>query len=58
MESQQRTALALMASNVSKIVFSQNKFKTPALTFSTSISHHSYNKQLVWNPFALQTAER
>ena len=58
MESQQQTSTVLLASNVSTLSSSQNKFKTPASTFSTNIKNHSYNKQLVWNRFALHTAGR
>jgi len=58
MELQQRTASALLASNVSTIVSSQNKFKTSASTFNTNINCNRYNKQLVWNRFALHTAGR
>ena len=53
MELQQRTASAQLARNVSRILFSQNKFNTPAFTFSTSISYQRYNKQIVSNRFAL-----
>jgi outer membrane receptor for ferrienterochelin and colicin len=52
MESQQQTSSALLASNVSTMVSSQNKSKTTASKFFTNINHHSYNKQLVWNRFA------
>ena len=55
---QQQTLSALLASNVSTIVSSQNKSKTPVSKFITNINHHSYNKQLVWNRFALHTAGR
>jgi hypothetical protein len=58
MELQQQKLSALLASNVSTIVSSQNKRKTPAAKFFTNINHHSYNKQLVWNCFALHTAGR
>ena len=58
MELQQRTASALLASNVCSILSSQNKFKTPSSTFITNINHHSYNKRLVWNLFAHHTAGR
>jgi hypothetical protein len=58
MEIQQQKISALLASNVSTMVFSQNKSKTPASKFFTNINHHSYNKQLVWNRFALYTAGR
>jgi hypothetical protein len=49
MEIQQQKLSALLASNVSTIVPSQNKSKTPVSKFITNINHHSYNKQLVWN---------
>jgi hypothetical protein len=58
MEIQQQKLSALLASNVSTIVPSQNKRKTPASKFFTNINHHSYNEQLVWNRFALHTVER
>jgi len=58
MEIQQQKLSALLASNVSTIVSSQNKSKTPVSEFFTNINHHSYNKQLVWNRFALHTAGR
>jgi hypothetical protein len=58
MEIQEQKLLALLASNVSAIVSSQNKRKTSASKFFTNINHHSYNKQLVWNRFALHTAGR
>jgi hypothetical protein len=57
MEIQQQKISAPLASNVSAIVFSQNKSKTTASKFFTNINHHSY-KQLVWNRFALHTAGR
>jgi hypothetical protein len=55
---QQQKLSALLASNVSTMVSSQNKSKIPASKFFTNINHHSYNKQLVWNRFALHTAGR
>jgi hypothetical protein len=58
MERQQQKISALLASSVSTMVSSQNKIKTPASKFFTNINHHSYNKQLVWNRFALDTAGR
>jgi hypothetical protein len=58
MEILQQKLSALLASNVSTIVSSQNKIKSPASKFFTNINHHSYNKQLVWNRFALHTAGR
>ena len=58
MDAHIKNTSVLLASNVSTIVFSQSKFKTPASNFSTNINNHSYNKQLVWNRFALHTAER
>jgi hypothetical protein len=58
MEIQQQKLSALLASNVSTIVSSQNKRKTSASKCFTSINHHRYNKQLVWNRFALHTAGR
>jgi hypothetical protein len=54
----QQKLSALLASNVSTMVSSQNKIKTPASKCFTNINHHSYNKQLVWNRFALHTARR
>jgi hypothetical protein len=48
---QQQKLSALLASNVSTI-------KSPASKFFTNINYHSYNKQLVWNRFALHTAGR
>jgi hypothetical protein len=58
MEKQQQKLSALLASNVSPMVPSQNKNKSPASQCFTNINHHSYNKQLVWNRFALHTAGR
>jgi len=58
MESQQQTLSMLLASNVSTSVSSQNKSKTPVSKLITNTNHHSYNKQLVWNRFALHTAGR
>jgi hypothetical protein len=58
MEIQQQKLSALLASNVSTMVSSQNKCKSAASKFFTNINHHSYNKQLVWNRFALHTAGR
>jgi hypothetical protein len=58
MERQQQKISALLASNVNTMVSSQNKIKTPASKFFTNINHHSYNKPLVWNRFALHTAGR
>jgi hypothetical protein len=58
MEIQQQKLSALLASNVSTMVSSQNKIKSPVSTCFTSINHHSYNKQLVWHRFALHTAGR
>ena len=58
MEIQQQKSSTLLASNVGAIVSSQHKSKTPAYKFSTKTNHHSYNKQLVWNRFALHTAGR
>jgi hypothetical protein len=56
MEIQQQTISVLLASSVSTMVSSQNKSKIPASKFFTNINNHSYNKQLVWNRFALDTA--
>jgi hypothetical protein len=58
MEIQQPNLSALLARNVSTMVSSQNKSKSPASKCFTNINHHSYNKQLVWNRFALHTAGR
>ena len=58
MEIQNQKSSVLSASNVSAIVSSQYKSKTPVSKFITNIHHHSYNKQLVWNRFALYTAGR
>jgi hypothetical protein len=44
MERQQQKISALLASNVSTMVSSQNKIKTPASKFFTNINHHSYNR--------------
>jgi hypothetical protein len=57
MEIQQQKLLALLAGNVSTMVSSQNKIKSPASKFFTNINHHIY-KQLVWNRFVLHTAGR
>jgi hypothetical protein len=56
MEIQQQKLLALLASNVSTMVSSQNKIKSPASKFI--IKHHNYNKPLVRNFFVLHTAGR
>jgi hypothetical protein len=58
MEIQQQKSSALLASNVSAIVSSQHKSKTPVSKFITNLHHYSYNKQLVWNRFVLHTAGR
>jgi anti-sigma regulatory factor (Ser/Thr protein kinase) len=58
MEIQLQTISALLASNASMMVSSQNKSKTTVSECFTNINHHSYNKQLVWNRFALHTAGR
>jgi hypothetical protein len=58
MEIQLKKLSALLASNVSAIVSSQNKRKTPVSKFITNTNHHSYNKQLVWKRFALHTVGR
>jgi hypothetical protein len=58
MEIQQKKSSALLASNVSTMVSSQNKSKTTASKFFTNINHHCYNKQLVWNRFAFHIAVR
>jgi hypothetical protein len=52
MEVQQQKLSALLASNVSTMVSSQDKIKPPVSKCFTNINHHSYNKQLVWNRFA------
>jgi hypothetical protein len=58
MEIKQQKLLALLAGNVSTMVSSQNKIKSLASKFFININYHSYNKQLVWNRFALHTAWR
>jgi hypothetical protein len=58
MEVQQQKLSALLASNVSTMVSGQDKIKPPVSTCFTNINHHSYNKPLVWNRFALHTAGR
>jgi hypothetical protein len=58
MEIQQQKSSALLASNVSAIVSSQHKRKSPTSKCFTNINHHRYNKQLVWNRFTLHTAGR
>jgi hypothetical protein len=55
-EIQQQKLSALLASNVNTLISSQNKIKSPVSRCFTDINHHSYNKQLVWNRFALRTA--
>jgi hypothetical protein len=55
---QQQKISAPLASNVSTIVSSQNKIKTPVSKCFTNINYHGYNKPLVWNRFALHTAGR
>jgi hypothetical protein len=57
MEIQQQKLSALLASNVSTMVFSQNKIKS-SVSKCFNINHYSYNKQLVWNRFAFNTAGR
>jgi hypothetical protein len=58
MEIKQQKLSTLLASNVSTMVSSQNKIKSPVSKYFTNINHHSYNKQLVWNRFAFYTAGR
>jgi hypothetical protein len=58
MEIQEQKLLALLAGNVSTMVSSQNKIKSAASKCFTNINHHSNNKRLVWNRFALHTAGR
>jgi hypothetical protein len=58
MEIQEQKTSVLLAGNVSTMVPSQNKRRTPVSKFFTNINHHSYNKQLVWNRFANHTAGR
>lgn len=58
MEIQQQKSPVLLTNNVSKIIYSQSKFKIPVPPFSNNINKYSYNKQLVWNRFALLTAAR
>jgi hypothetical protein len=55
---QQQKLSALLASNVSTMLSSQNKIKSPVFQLSGSINIHSYNKSLVRNRFALRTAGR
>jgi hypothetical protein len=43
MEIQEQKLSALLASNVSTMVSSQNESKNPASKFFTNINHHSYN---------------
>jgi hypothetical protein len=58
MEIQQQKSSTPSASNVSTILSSQNKIKSPVSQCFTNINHHSYNKPLVWNHFVLLTAGR
>jgi hypothetical protein len=58
MEIRNQNSSVLVASNASTMVSSQNKIKSPVSQCFTNINHHSYNKQLVWNRFALHTAGR
>jgi hypothetical protein len=58
MEIKQQKLSVLVASNVSTLVSSQNKIKSPVSHCFTNTNRHSYNKQLVWNRLALQTAGR
>jgi hypothetical protein len=58
MEIQQQKLSALLASNVSTMVPSQKQSKSPVSQCCTNINYHRYNKQLVWNRFALHTAGR
>jgi hypothetical protein len=55
---QQQKLSGLLASNVSPLVSSQNQIKSPVSKCFTNINHHSCNKPLVWDRFALHTAGR
>jgi anti-sigma regulatory factor (Ser/Thr protein kinase) len=57
MEIQQQKSSALLASNVSAIVSSQNKIKSAVSKFFTNINHHSYNKQLGVGPIKTYNKE-
>jgi hypothetical protein len=58
MEIQQQKLSAPLASNVSKMVSSQNKIKPPVSQRFTNINHHGYSKSLVRNRFAFYTTRR
>ncbi|MFT7150806.1 MAG: hypothetical protein ACI82Q_002681 [Nonlabens sp.] len=58
MEIQEQKLSALLASNVSTMLSSQNKIKSPVSKCFININHHSYNMPFVWNRFALLTAGR
>jgi hypothetical protein len=58
MEIQHQKLSALLASNVSPMVPSQNKIKPPPSKCLTNINYHGYKKQLLWNRFALHTFGR
>jgi hypothetical protein len=58
MEIQEQKLSALLASNVSTMISSQNKIKSPASKCLSNINYRGYNKQLVWYRFALHTAGR
>jgi hypothetical protein len=58
MEIQYQKLSALLASNVSTMVSSQKKIKSPVSKCFTNINHHSHNKQLVWNRFAFHPVGR
>lgn len=53
MERQHQKSSVLLATDVSTIIYSQNKFKIPSPKFSTNINKYNYSSQLVWNRFAL-----
>jgi hypothetical protein len=58
MEIQQQKLSVLLANKVCTMVSSQNRIKSPASKCFTKINDHSYNKQFVWDRFALHTAGR
>jgi hypothetical protein len=57
MEIQQQKLSAQLASNVSTMVSSQNKIKSPVFKCFTNINHHSYNKQLGVGPIKTYNKE-
>jgi hypothetical protein len=57
MEIKQQKLSTLLASNVSTMVSSQNKIKSPVSKYFTNINHHRYNKQLGVGPIKTYNKE-